>query len=66
LQCRLDLTFFLKICQVLTNDAGGLDTHCKVNCLTFQYFVLVLVSSDNAVSMECLYSFAVHISNEYC
>jgi len=31
-----------------------------------QHFVLVPVSTDNAVSMECPYSFAVHISNEYC
>ena len=30
LQCRLDLIFFLKICQVLTNNAAGLDTHCKL------------------------------------
>jgi len=30
LQCRLVLIFFLKICQVLINDAGGLNTHCKL------------------------------------
>jgi hypothetical protein len=30
LQCRMDLIFFLKICQVLTNDVGGLDTHFKL------------------------------------
>jgi hypothetical protein len=30
LQCRLDLIFFLKICQVLTNNAAALDTHCKL------------------------------------
>jgi hypothetical protein len=33
LQCRLDLIFFLKTCQVLTNIAAGLDTHCKLVAL---------------------------------
>jgi len=30
LQCRLGNIFFLKICQLLTNDAAGLDTHCQI------------------------------------
>jgi len=30
LHCRLDLIFFLKICQVLTNDAADLATHCQL------------------------------------
>ena len=42
------LIFFLKICQVLTEDDRDLGTHCHA----FLYFVLVLVSVDNAVSVE--------------
>jgi len=37
-----------------------------INCHTFQYFVLVLVSLDKAVTVEWKYCFAVHIGNEYC
>jgi len=33
LLCRLDLILFLKICQVLTNDAAGCDTHCQLIAL---------------------------------
>ena len=33
LYCRLYLIFFLKICHVLTNDAGDLDTHCQLIAL---------------------------------
>jgi hypothetical protein len=33
LQCRLNLIFFLKIRQVLTNVAAALDTHCQLIAL---------------------------------
>ena len=61
------------VCDILFKRLSVINKWCcrswyplSANCLTFQYFVLVPVSVHNAVSVQCPYSFAAHISNEYC
>ena len=60
-------------CHILSKNLSGINKWCcrswyplSVNCHIFEFFVLLLVSLDSAVSVDCPYSFAVHISNEYC
>ena len=66
------------ICSAIGSDIpfkklSGINRWCcrswyplSVNCHTFQYFVLILVSICSAVSVECPNSFTMHIWNEYC
>jgi hypothetical protein len=55
LQCRMDLIFFLKICQVLTNDAGGPDS-LSIGITKLLYFLFVVVSGDTAAG----HTFVLH------
>jgi len=58
LYCGLDLIFFSKICQVLTNDGAVLDTHCKLPYFTVYCTVssIIVQYSISWVSKQFYYA----------